>query len=97
MMGKKKHLNRDELALLGHRQRQALDAAAMAIKIITLVILHDRYKFGPKRLQRFVEQFEDVLAYYNASNDYQNLLQEWNDYFDDYAGIRILPEKGKKK
>ncbi len=94
---KQQHYTKDELLLLGHRQRQALDAAAGSMKIITLVILHEKYGFGPKRLNDFVEYFGDVLAYYNESNDYQKLLQEWNDYFAEYAGIHILPEKEAKK
>jgi hypothetical protein len=97
-MGKRKeHYTKDELLLLGHRQRQALDAAAGSMKIITLVILHEKYGFGPKRLNDFIEHFDDVLSYYNASNDYQALLKEWNDYFADYAGIHVLPERGEKK
>lgn len=92
-----KHYTREELLLLGKRQREALDTAAVAMKIITLVILREEYKWGPKRLNDFVDRFDDVLTYYNNSNDYKGLLKEWNDYFAEYAGIRILPERGDKR
>lgn len=91
-----KHYTREELLMLGKRQKEALDTAAVAMKIITLVILREEYKFGPKRLNDFVERFDDVLAYYNESNDYKKLLNEWNDYFYDYAGIKILPRRETK-
>ena len=92
----KPHYTREELLLLGKRQREALDTAAVAMKIITLVILREEYKFGPKRLNDFMDRFQDVLDYYNGSDDYQALLMEWNDYFYDYAGIKILPRKDDK-
>lgn len=96
-MKKQKHYTPQELIRMGKHQKDALDAAAVAMKIITLVILHEEYKFGPKRLNDFVERFEDVLAYYNGSDDYQGLLKEWNEYFAEYAGIKVLPERGEHK
>lgn len=92
-MKKQKHLTPMELNLLQKKQAEALTAAGKAMQIIALVILKEEFGFGPKRLGRFMDRFEDTLDYYNGSDDYQGLLQEWNEYFADYAGIRILPEK----
>lgn len=93
----KRHMTAEEINRVRIAQKQALDTAAVAMKIITLVILREEYKWGPKRLNDFIDRFNDVLSYYNDSNDYQGLLKEWNDYFAEYAGIRILPERGDKK
>ena len=86
----------EEINRVRMAQKQALDTAAVAMKIITLVILREEYKWGPKRLNDFMDRFQDVLDYYNGSDDYQALLMEWNDYFYDYAGIKILPRKDDK-
>lgn len=92
----KRHMTAEEINRVRIAQKQALDTAAAAMKIITLVIMHEEYKFGPKRLNDFMDRFQDVLDYYNGSDDYQALLMEWNDYFYDYAGIKILPRKDDK-
>ena len=93
---KRQHMTAEEINRVRIAQKQALDTAAAAMKLITLVVLCDWYKWGPKRLNDFIDRFEDVLTYYNESDDYQARLKEWNDYFRDYAGIQILPEKEKK-
>jgi len=97
MKGKQKHYTKEELTRLGRAQKEALDTAGKVMLLITLIILHDRYHFGPVRLNRYMEQYEDVLKYYNESDDYQGLLKEWANYFKDYAGIEILPERGQKQ
>ena len=93
---KRQHMTAEEINRVRMAQKQALDTAAVAMKIITLVILREEYKWGPKRLNDFMDRFQDVLDYYNGSDDYQALLMEWNDYFYDYAGIKILPRKDDK-
>ena len=67
------------------------------MQVIALVILREEFGFGPERLNRFMDRFEDTLDYYNNSNDYQALLHEWAEYFAEYAGIRILPDEKEKK
>ena len=93
---KRQHMTAEEINRVRMAQKQALDTAADAMNIITLVILREEYKWGPKRLNDFMDRFQDVLDYYNGSDDYQALLMEWNDYFYDYAGIKILPRKDDK-
>ena len=96
-MKKQRHLSADALLAVKKAQTQALEAAGKSMQLITLIILHEKYQFGPKRLNEFMEHFEDVLDYYNNSNDYQALLREWADYFKEYAGIQILPGKKEEK
>lgn len=96
-MKKRKHLSASELLLVHKTQSMALNAAAKSMQVITLVILREEFKWGPVRLNRFMDRFQDTLDYYNNSNDYQALLQEWAEYFAEYAGIRILPDGKEKK
>ena len=93
-MKKQKHYTKEELNRMGKMQREALDAAAGSLKIINMVILYERHGYDAEMLHGFIDDFEDVLTFFNNSDDYQKLLREWNDFFYDYAGIRILPGKG---
>lgn len=97
-MKKQKHLTDPGLInLMMKKQQQAIDASGKAMLLIALVILNEEFKFGPKRLNRFVDRYQDTLDYYNESNDYQALLDEWNQYFYDYAGIKVLPWRIKEQ
>lgn len=91
---KQRHYSRDELVRMGKFQREALDVSAGTMKLVTLIVLSEKFEFDKDLLNEFVDAFEDVLAYYNNSDDYQARLMEWNDYIWETAGIRILPKKG---
>lgn len=95
MKRKQRHYSRDELVRMGKLQREALDVSAGAMKLVTLIVLSEKFEFDADLLNEFVDAFEDVLAYYNNSDDYQARLMEWNDYIWEIAGIRILPKKGE--
>lgn len=95
-MKKQKHMSKAELIALGIGHQQAFDSVTGSIKLIALTVLHERNDFDAAMLNQFVDDFEDVLAYYNESKDYKAQLIEWNDYFMEYAGIKILPGEGRK-
>lgn len=97
MKKKQQHMNKDLLNLVRKKQAEAFDTSGKATLIIALVILKEEFKYGPERLNRFVDRYQDTLDYYNESNDYQALLDEWNQYFYDYAGIKVLPWRIKEQ
>lgn len=89
-MKKQKHPGKNELILIARQNKANLETAWRAVMLIALVVLHEEFKYGPDRLNRFVDRFKDTLDYYNESDDYQKLLDEWNEYFYDYAGLKII-------
>lgn len=86
----KKHLNRDETLYKMKTEATAYVASGRAVKMIALIVLHERYGFTAEDCKEFLERFEDVLDYYNKSKDYQALLKEWDDYFFEEIGEHIL-------
>lgn len=86
----KKHLNRDETLYKMKTEATAYVASGRAVKMIALIVLHERYGFTTEDCKEFLERFEDVLDYYNKSKDYQALLKEWDEYFFEEIGEHIL-------
>ncbi len=86
----RRHLTRDEIILKAKTEQQAFVATGRAVKMIALIVLHERYGFTADDCKEFLERFEDVLDYYNKSKDYNDLLKEWDDYFFDEIGEHIL-------
>lgn len=86
----KKHLNRDETLYKMKTEATAYVASGRAVKMIALIVLHERYGFTAEDCKEFLERFEDVLDYYNKSKNYQALLKEWDEYFFEEIGEHIL-------
>lgn len=86
----RRHLTKDELILKAKTEQQAFVATGRAVKMIALIVLHERYGFTAEDCKEFLERFEDVLDYYNKSKDYNELLKEWDEYFFDEIGEHIL-------
>ena len=86
----KRHLNRAETLYKMKTETTAFVATGRAVKMIALIVLHERYGFTAEDCKEFLERFEDVLDYYNKSKDYQALLKEWDDYFFEEIGEHIL-------
>lgn len=90
-MGKgKKHLGKNELNALMSQQRRDFDAISRAVLIVAMVILHEAFSFDSEALSDFVDRFWDTLEYFNNSKDYQKLLEEWNQFFWEEAGIKVI-------
>ena len=87
----KKHIN-DKSALMAMMKHEAtaFAAAGRAVKLISLIILCEQFKFSAEDLKLYLDSFEDVLDHYNKSNDYKALLEEWDSYFEQELGARIL-------
>lgn len=64
-------------------RRQAdklIESSHKAAMILTLTVLHDKFGFGTKRLERFTEHYHDLLDSYNQGylkvEDLNNVLYE---------------------
>ena len=86
----KRHLTKDEILFKQKTEAKAFLASSRAVKMIALIVLREQFSFGADDLKKFLEGFEDVLDYYNESKDYQALLHEWDDFFEEEIGERIL-------
>lgn len=90
----KRHLTRDELIARAKAEATAYAATGRAVKLISLVILEAEFHFNAEQLKTFVERFDDTLEYYDRSNDYNKLLDEWNEYFKETIGEDVLKWSG---
>ena len=86
----KRHLSRHELNEKNKQDKYGFSIAGKAHQLLTLAVLVDEFEFTPDELNRYVTAYGDVLSYYNDSDDYQKRLQEWNEFFIEYAGIKII-------
>lgn len=89
----KRHPNRNDILERMRIEATAFMASGRSVKLIALVILSEEFKFDADQLKTFLERFEDTLDYYNKSDDYTKLLNEWNDYFKETIGEDILKWK----
>lgn len=71
-------------------ESEAFYGTSRAVKLVSLIILRQEFQFSNEDLQKYLERFEEVLEYYNQSNDYKALLNEWDEYFEQELGVRIL-------
>lgn len=86
----KKHLDRDEALWKAKIEAKAFAASGRSVKLISLVILSEEFKFTPEQLALFLERFDETLEFYDHSKDYHKLLNEWNEYFKDTIGTDVL-------
>ena len=85
-----RHMSKEEVLDQIWANKKAVDRIWKGNMLISLIILHDKFDFDAADLNEFVDSYHDVLEYYNASNQYDKLLEEWNNYFWDYAGIKVI-------
>ena len=85
-----KHLDRNGVIARMKAEATAFAASGRAVKMISLIVLHEQFGFSAEQLREFLDRFEEVLDYYNESKDYQGLLHEWDDYFKELLGEAIL-------
>lgn len=90
----KKHMSKDQLLFKMKTEQMAYLASGRAVKLIALIVLHEQYHFNAEQCKEFLERFEDVLDYYNKSKEYTSILEEWDEYFEQEIGERILWKEG---
>ena len=92
----KHNMTKNDLIWRAKTEAEAFAASGRAVKLISLVILEAEFNFDSEKLRTFVERFDETLEYYNKSNDYNKLLNEWNDYFKDTIGEDVLKWDAKQ-
>lgn len=92
----KHHMNREEALWRAKVEAEAFSASGRSVKLISLVILSEEFKFTPEQLSLFLERFDKTLEYYNDTKDYNKLLNDWNDYFKDTIGEDVLKWDAKQ-
>lgn len=87
-----KHLQKSDVLAILKKETEAYYSTSRAVKLISLIVLHEKFGFTADDLKEYLERFQDVLDYYNKSKDYKALLKEWDDFFYDEIGEHILWE-----
>lgn len=62
-------------------QNKLIAAAGQANMIISLMVLHDKFGYGEKRLNKFIDEYQKQLDAYNSGyvesvNDFTEVLKE---------------------
>ena len=79
-----------DVRLTGHRcttktqirkDNMLISAAGKANMIISLMVLHDKFGYGEKRLNKFINEYQKQLEAYNSGyvesvNDFTTVLKE---------------------
>lgn len=85
---KRKGMNPALAAMTAKRRDDKLiSAAAKANMLIALMVLHDKFGFDKKRLERYMEEFHKQLDAYN--NGYIETVQDFEDVLWDECGIKV--------
>lgn len=69
------------------REGMLISATAKANMLISLMVLHDYFGFGQKRLERFMNEFHKQLEAYNSGHI--ETVQDFEDVLWDECGIRV--------
>lgn len=69
------------------KEEMLISATAKANMLVTLMVLHDKFGFGKKRLERYMDEFKNQLEAYNSG--YIERVQDFEDVLWEECGIRI--------
>ena len=63
------------------KDNMLISAAGKANMIISLMVLHDKFGYGEKRLNKFIEEYQKQLDAYNSGyvesvNDFKKVLKK---------------------
>lgn len=64
-----------------------VSAAAKANMLISLMVLHDKFGFGEKRLQRFMDEYYKQLEAYNSGHI--ECVKDFEDVLWEECGIKV--------
>lgn len=70
-----------------HREGMLISAAAKANMLVTLMVLHDKYGFGQKRLERFMDEYRKQLDAYNSGH--VETVQDFEKVLWEECGIKV--------
>lgn len=64
-----------------------IESSHKAAMVLTLTVLHDKFGFGAKRLEKFTQCYHDLLDSYN---DGYFKTEDLNNVLHEETGIKIL-------
>jgi hypothetical protein len=88
-MRQQKYFNNNRQRFVANRRDadKLIESSHKAAMLLTLTVLHDKYGFGTKRLERFLDEYKELLDSYNRGyitpDDLNGILQ-------DEVGIKVL-------
>ena len=86
----KKRLSKQDVLFKMKTEATAFMASSRTVKLISLIVLDEVFGFTNEELKEYIERFEDVLDYYNKSDNYKELLEEWDEHYGREIGQSIL-------
>ena len=68
-------------------QNKLISAAGKANMIISLMVLHDKFGYGEKRLNKFIDEYQKQLDAYNSG--YVESVNDFTDVLKEECGIEL--------
>ena len=66
-----------------------ISAAGKANMIISLMVLHDKFGYGEKRLNKFIDEYQKQLDAYNSG--YVESVNDFTEVLKEECGIECRP------
>lgn len=69
------------------KDNMLISAAGKANMIISLMVLHDKFGYGEKRLNKFIDEYYKQLDAYNSG--YVESVNDFTDVLKEKCGIEL--------
>ncbi len=69
------------------KDNMLISAAGKANMIISLMVLHDKFGYGEKRLNKFIDEYQKQLDAYNSG--YVESVKDFTDVLKEECGIEL--------
>ena len=69
------------------KDNMLISAAGKANMIISLMVLHDKFGYGEKRLNKFIDEYQKQLDAYNSG--YVESVNDFTDVLKEECGIEL--------
>lgn len=73
-------------AMKKEEREKAISFAFNEVLLIVLLVLRDNYKFGPKRMEEFIDNTKEMLDQYNKE---EFSLDEIAEVLEEELGIKV--------
>ena len=70
------------------KDNMLISAAGKANMIISLMVLHDKFGYGEKRLNKFIDEYQKQLDAYNSG--YIESVKDFTTVLKEECGIEIM-------
>lgn len=70
------------------KDNMLISAAGKANMIISLMVLHDKFGYGEKRLNKFIDEYQKQLEAYNSG--YVESVNDFTTVLKEECGIEIM-------